>query len=146
MASSREDDVYWRGRILELQGWSFGDTPEMADELLDLVLRGIKSATCSLHKAFKDAGDSLPVKGEESYVKDSQGRPRCVIRITKVELVPMNEITEAFARKEGEGDLSLDYWHREHRRYFELYCKITESELLVCEEFEVVHVFKDHDA
>ena len=143
MQKSPEDDAYWRDRLSELQGWSFGDTPEMADELLDLVLRGIKSATCSLHKAFEDAGDPLPLEGEESYIKDSQGRARCVIRLSKVELVPMNEVTEDFARKEGEGDLSLEYWRREHLRYFELYCTINESELLVCEEFEVIHIFEN---
>ncbi len=146
MSDKTRDDAYWRARLSELDGWSFGDTPEMADELLELVLRGVKRATTSLHKAFENEDEPLPVVGEESYVKDSQGRARCVLRTTHVEVLPMNEVTEEFARKEGEGDLSLAYWYREHLRFFRNYHKeFVDSELVVCEEFEVVHTF-DEDA
>ena len=143
MFENRQDDAYWHVRISELEGWSFGDTPEMADELLELVLRGIKRATTSLHKAYEAEDEPLPVVGEESYVKDSQGCARCVLRTTHVKVLPMNEVTEDFARKEGEGDLSLAYWYREHLRFFRQYHKdFLDSELVVCEEFEVVHIFE----
>lgn len=32
--------------------WSFGDTPEMADELADLVVKGIKTAACGSLSSF----------------------------------------------------------------------------------------------
>ena len=35
----------WRYR--KAPRWSFGDSPELADDLLDLVLSGAKRATCS---------------------------------------------------------------------------------------------------
>jgi uncharacterized protein YhfF len=34
-------------RYQALRSFSFGDGAELADELLDLVLKGIKTATCS---------------------------------------------------------------------------------------------------
>lgn len=33
------------------------------------------------------------------------------------------DVTAEFARKEGEGDLSLEYWQREHQRF--LHVKVT---------------------
>ncbi len=30
-----------------LRSFAFGDSPELADELLELVLQGVKTATCS---------------------------------------------------------------------------------------------------
>ncbi|PXM28036.1 ASCH domain-containing protein, partial [Klebsiella variicola] len=46
----------------------------------------------------------------------------------------------AFARKEGEGDLSLEYWKREHQRFFSCEGHFSEDMELIAEEFEVVEV------
>jgi uncharacterized protein YhfF len=56
---------------LELESFSFGDTPELADELLELVLTGKKSATCWA----ASEGDKGVVVGKRWIVKDGQGRP-----------------------------------------------------------------------
>ena len=48
-------------------------------------------------------------------------------------------MTEAFARKEGEGDLSLEYWQKEHQRFF-TEGHFSEDMELIAEEFEVVEV------
>ena len=37
-----------------IDAWSFGNTPEMADDLLALVLAGKKVATCCLLRAYRD--------------------------------------------------------------------------------------------
>ena len=44
--------------------------------------------------------------------------PVCVIRLISIRLVRFCDVTEEFARKEGEGDLSLEYWRKEHHRFF----------------------------
>lgn len=33
--------------------WQFGDSPELADELIQLVLSGIKTATCRSRASFQ---------------------------------------------------------------------------------------------
>ena len=50
------------------------------------------------------------------------------------------DVTEAFARKEGEGDLSLEYWKKEHQRFFSSEGHFSEDMELIAEEFEVVKV------
>ncbi len=148
MVEVSNSDEYWHSRLQELEGWSFGSGSEMADELLNLVLHGTKRATASLLKAYEMAGEPVPVPGELSYIQDSCGRARCVVRVTRVELTPMNQVDADYARKEGEGDLSLEHWYKEHLAYFTASCEslgveFHESDTVVCEEFEVVHTFND---
>lgn len=122
----------------ELNAFSFGDSPEMADELLDLVLNGIKTATCSALEGYKD--ESLPQIGDQSIVLDSQGKPRCIIEIATIEINRFCDVDSDFAYKEGEADKSLEYWQAEHQNFFER-TNIFDPEMeLVCEEFKLVRV------
>ena len=55
------------------------------------------------------------------------------------------DISEEYARREGEGDKSLAYWKKAHREAFSRECReecgieFTEDMICVCEEFEVVY-------
>jgi hypothetical protein len=82
-------------RYQALRSFAFGDAPEMADELLDLVLRGIKTATCSTQDEPKTS-----VPGERWIVLDGQGAPRCVIESTEVTYRPYSEVDAKFAFEE----------------------------------------------
>ena len=59
--------------------------------------------------------------------------------------VKVSDITEEYARCEGEGDKSLAYWKEAHRQVFERECRedcgigLTEDMICVCEEFDVVY-------
>lgn len=98
--------------------WSFGDSPEMMDELAALVASGRKTATCgSMAGCVED--NCFPVIGAFALVEDSQGDAVCVIRVTAIHLLRFADVTAALAAKEGEGDLSLAYWQTEHQRFFE---------------------------
>lgn len=82
--------------------------------------------------------------GDYSIVTDWHGVARCIIRTTAVNIVPYDEVTVEFARKEGEGDLSLEYWRDVHYRALTHECngigiKFNPHMLVVCEEFEVVY-------
>ena len=94
---------------------SFGDSPAMADELLGLVMAGTKRATCGLARDFAD--DPLR-PGDHWIIVDGRGEARCILRTVSVTPTPIREVDAAFARLEGEGDLSLDWWKREHDAYF----------------------------
>lgn len=97
----------------------FGDSPEMGDELLDLVLIGRKQATCALAYWYRQPGMRFPAPGDLSIILDGAGRPRCVIRTTQVEIKPITEADAQFAFDEGEGDRSFEWWLTEHRKFWQ---------------------------
>ena len=121
-----------------LRSFAFGDGVPLADELLDLVLRGLKTATCSTED---EPNTSTP--GERWIVLDGRGNPRCVIESTEVTYRRYSEVDAAFARDEGEGDRSLAYWRSAHRRYFERQGKFSEDMMLMCERFGLIEIFPD---
>ncbi len=123
-----------------LKQFSFGDNPAMADELLNLVLNGIKTATCSALQEYEAEGKPLPKIGDQSIVLDSQGKSRCVIEVVSVKLKRFCDVDADFAYKEGEGDKSLQYWQQEHKAFFERWDMFDPEMKLVCEEFKVVKI------
>jgi uncharacterized protein YhfF len=125
------------------QAWSFGDTPEMANELGQLVLDGIKTGTASLAWEYNVDNDPLPRAGEYSIVLDGEGDPLCIIETTRVYIEPFNLVDEEQAYAEGEGDRSLAYWREAHWDYFTRRCEVlgrepSEHMPVVCERFRVV--------
>jgi len=124
--------------------WAFGDSADMADRLLAFVLGGGKRATCGSLWGYEARDEALPVAGEFSVVLDGSGVARCVIETTSIEIVAYCDVDADFARAEGEGDLSLDYWRCGHWAYFErelgaLGMAPQADMPLVCERFEVVY-------
>lgn len=100
------------------QTWSFGDNPALADELLDLVLSGVKTGTATALAEFEHSDEPMPVRGDLSIVLDSAGRPRALLRTTEVATVPFSEVSEEHAAAEGEDDRTLASWRREHEKYW----------------------------
>jgi uncharacterized protein YhfF len=121
-----------------LRSFAFGDGPELADQLLDLVVKGIKTATCSTED---EPNTSTP--GERWIVRDGRGEPRCVIETTEVSYRRYNEVDAAFAYEEGEGDRSLSRWRAAHRNYFGRQGKFSEDMMLMCERFRLVDILAD---
>ncbi|WP_312201494.1 ASCH domain-containing protein [Kosakonia cowanii] len=119
------------------QAWQIGDSPALADELATLVASGIKTASCGSFACWQ-AEDPAPKLGSYNIILNGRDEPVCVIRIISLRLTRFCDVTEAFARKEGEGDLSLDYWRKEHQRFFSAAGIFSEEMELVAEEFEVV--------
>ena len=98
--------------------WSFGDNPELADQLLDLVLSGTKTATATSLAELEQAGEPVPGRGDLSIVLDGAGHPRALIRTTDVQVLAFRDVTEEQAAAEGEDDRSLASWRHEHSTYF----------------------------
>lgn len=123
--------------------WSLSDSPEMADELLSLVLTGVKSAIASDMSGYADAS-TLPVVGDLSIVLDGAGRARALTCTTEVRTGPLSSADEGFAWDAGEGDRSLKYWAGAHRRFFHHRSAETDTPfdpdmLMVFERFELLH-------
>lgn len=129
------------------EAWMFGDgTEEMGNELGALVVNGLKTGTCSAEPLFALEGEDLPKVGQYDIVLDGRNQPLAIIQLTKIDIIPMNQVSEEFARSEGEGDLSYDYWYREHERVFTKFLKEYNLEFtpelpLVCQTFKVLDIY-----
>ena len=106
----------------------FGDKP---DELLQLVISGKKTATSCIYR-----GGELAQAGDASIIIDSKGNAEAIIQTTSVSIVPFNQVTEEFARKEGEGDKTLATWRKIHKAFWK---DIKPDTLLECEEFKLLY-------
>jgi len=122
--------------------WGFGATSEQADELLDLVLAGIKTGTASYVWEYEADGEPLPVAGGFDVVLDGSETPRAVIETVSIEVVPFDQVTADHARAEGEDDRTLESWRRIHREFFEAHIDVdrpfSDDMPMVCERFRVV--------
>ncbi|MBS3651246.1 ASCH domain-containing protein [Pseudaminobacter sp. 19-2017] len=120
--------------------FSFGDSPEMADELLALVIAGTKTATCGALRDFPEDSPARPVVGRRDVVLDGQGRRAAVIETVEVTLRRFDEVDESFAFDEGEGFRTLTDWRAGHQRFFERNGGFAPGMELVCERFRLVEV------
>lgn len=122
----------WR----HLESFAFGDSAELADELLALVLEGRKRATCwAVSEGMKGAEI-----GEAMVVLDGAGRPRAVLQTLELTQRRFDEVDESFAFDEGEGDRSLAYWRDAHQRFFTRQKLYRPDMMLWCERFRLVMV------
>lgn len=97
---------------------AFGDGAEMATELAELTVAGIKRATAGLVRQFGPGGEAAPVLGGFVVLLDGAGRPRAIWRTTELRTGPLNSVDAQFAWDEGEGDRTRDWWLSAHRRSF----------------------------
>ncbi|MFN8509546.1 MAG: ASCH domain-containing protein [Deinococcaceae bacterium] len=96
----------------------FGDSPEMAERLGSLVLKGQKTATCTALAFYAADGEPLPTVGGLEIILDGQDKPWLIIKTTEVTVCKFIEVDARFAFDEGEGDRSLEYWRSAHWNYF----------------------------
>jgi uncharacterized protein YhfF len=119
----------WR----HLESFAFGDGPELADELLVLVLEGRKRATCwAVSEGMKGAEI-----GKCMVALDGAGRPRAVLQTLELTQRRFDEVDAAFAFDEGEGD-PLAFWRAAHQSYFTRLKLYRPDMMLWCERFRLV--------
>lgn len=121
-----------------LDRFSFGDHSELADELLSLVLRRLKTATCWPI----EEGQQTEV-GRRSVVCDGAGRPRAILETVSIEQMAFDQVGQEFAASEGEGDGSLHHWRTSHRGYLERAGIFRPDMLLWCETFRLISVLDE---
>ena len=128
------------------QAWYFGDTAELAHELVELVLTGPKRATAGAAWAVDLEPDLGAVPHGYSVVTERDGTPRGVIRTTDLARRALNEVDARFAWDEGEGDRTLADWLDGHRRFFRRECAaagvpFSDDMLVQLERFELLYPF-----
>ena len=152
---SPEVQDYWRnfcvatglGPATPYQAWYFGDSAELAHELVELVLHGPKRATAGLSEFNDQMPQVKPVAGGYSVLTERDGTPRAVIRTTVLERRPFAQVDAAFAWDESEGDRTLADWKDGHRRFFTrelavLERRFDESMAVDLERFELLYPFE----
>lgn len=97
---------------------AFGDGAEMATQLAELTVAGIKRATAGLVRQFGPDGEAAPVVGGFVVLLDGAGRPRAIWRTKELRIGPLNSVDAQFAWDEGEGDRTREWWLSAHRRFF----------------------------
>ena len=118
----------------------FGDNEQLCSELIHLVLTGKKTATCGALRDFENGNEVMPTVGRVDIVLNWDGTPALAIRTKSVEIIRYNEVTEAFALREGENE-SLAEWKEDHKIYFERNGGFDPQMKLVCEQFELIEIF-----
>ncbi|MBY0596532.1 ASCH domain-containing protein [Bacillus bingmayongensis] len=135
---------YWgeNEKPQSVSAWQFGASP---DYLAQLVIDGVKTATCSGHIFYELDNEPLPRVNDYSIILNIHDEPVAIIKTIEVTVTPMNEVSEEFAIAEGEGDRTYDYWRKVHIKFFteELHKigrEFSEDMLLVCERFELIDI------
>ena len=122
------------------EAWCYGsDTPDL---LAELTAAGVKTATASAYPFYEYEKCDLPKVGDYSIILNTNGAAVCIIRTTRVTVVPFMEVSTEQAHREGEGDRTLEYWRTVHAKAFtqelaEINEKFSENMLVVCEEFQL---------
>ena len=125
--------------------FAFGNSPEMADELLELVLAGKKTATVSV--ILEE--EPQPQIGDVSLVLNGRGEPACTIRTTYLETVRFCDLTWEMGRQEGEDETfeqwktgNYGYWTQDAARRGYTF---TEETMMTFEQFEVVDILPEYE-
>jgi uncharacterized protein YhfF len=123
----------------------YGDTAELSQALLALIVSGRKRAGTGLLWAYQHDREPIAQTGDIEIVVDHRNQPALVTRIVSSEVIAFNQVSHEYAAIEGEGDGSLEYWRKGHWSFFSRECKRigrepSESMPVICNVFEVLHV------
>jgi uncharacterized protein YhfF len=115
-----------------------------ANECARLVNVLKKTASCSLKAAWEYDDEPFPNIGALTIVTDWDEVPVCIIKTTAVTIAKFKEVTPEFAKAEGEGDGSYEWWRKAHINFFTAYaneigCQFSEDSELVLERFIKVY-------
>ena len=122
----------------KLETWCFGGDKKTADRLFELVKTGRKTATCSLY-----TGEDISKNIGYSILTNSDQTQKLKIKTKKAYVTRFCDVTSEHAKMEGEGNLSLAYWRKIHKKFFKKECKknkikFSENLEILCEEFQIV--------
>ena len=110
---------------------------------LSMVLSGSKTAMFTPLETIEINMEKMPVSGEVYVVLDTNDEPRCVIELTDVRIIPLNEISWELARKDGE-DEDMQDWKEKMEEFLEEEADLCGFEALpdskiVCEIFKLIY-------
>lgn len=122
----------------------FFDNQEESHRSLNLVLDKKKTSYSQSLQVIQLKNQVIPRIYDFVVLTDYHGEARCIVKNTKVRLIPLFNITSEQARTDGEGDLSLTDWKKIHWNFFarELaaFGKIPKDSMIVVHQsFELIY-------
>lgn len=133
----KEEDAVYSGELV------FEDEGMTGQTQLSMVLSGAKTAMFTPLETIEINMEKVPVAGEVYVVLDTEEEPRCVIELTDVRIIPLNEISWELAQKDGE-DENMQDWQDKMKEFLEEEADLCGFEPLpdskiVCEIFKLVY-------
>lgn len=121
----------------------FGSHESSANQLLNLVLSGKKTATCSSLEAYKIQGEPLPKLEDYCIITNWQGEPKGIIKTINIEKMKFEDMTFDICKREGE-DKTLESWQNNHIYFFkaegeQLGYEFSWDMEIIFEDFELVY-------
>jgi uncharacterized protein YhfF len=121
-----------------VRAYRFAETP---NELAQLVIDGIKTASSNTNHFFEQPNRHMPQIGDYNIILNKEFRPVCCIQITAVKTCMYEEVDEAFAIAEGDG--SYENWDAIHTDYFSEQLAAANlvfhrQTLLLCQSFQLI--------
>ena len=92
--------------------WAFEDAP---DKLAELVVQGIKTATCSAYDLYQINHGPLPQAGDYSIILNSDEEAVCVIKTLKVYVTEFKNVSKEHAFKDKTSSTSSLYSKRDSK-------------------------------
>ena len=137
-------DPIEKSKIKNISADYFCSDEENANICAELVLSGIKTASCSLKESYKYTNYDIPMSGDLLIVTSWDHAPVCIVEITETKEVKFSEVKDLHAHKEGEGDKSLSWWNKAHVDFFSRECEelgieFNKNMTLILEYFKVVY-------
>ncbi|HYI32911.1 MAG TPA: ASCH domain-containing protein [Glaciibacter sp.] len=104
-----------------------------------LVLDGIKRATAGLVADYAEEDEPVESVGERLVLVDDDLNRLGLIEVTRVDIVPLCEVTWDFAQAEGEGFTDLADWREAHESFWiSKGVDITDTTQVTCIYFDLV--------
>lgn len=118
----------------------FGSKEKEIDDLAEKVLKGEKTATSSLLDYYTLGLKQLSQIGDLAYILNSRDEKLAIVKIEKIEIIRFKDITDAFAKEEGDGN--FENWFNIHHSYYsqqlaKIGKQLTDDTELVCEWFTI---------
>ncbi|MBR4599591.1 MAG: ASCH domain-containing protein [Treponema sp.] len=135
--NQNENEAVYSGELV------FEDEGMTGRTQLSMVLSGSKTAMFTPLETIEINMEKMPVTGEVYVVLDTNDEPRCVIELTDVRIIPLNEISWELARKDGE-DEDMQDWKEKMEEFLEEEADLCGFEALpdskiVCEIFKLIY-------
>lgn len=97
---------------------TFGGSAAMANVIVPLILTGQKTGTFALASEFESDPAAAPRVGDDYVVTWFEGPPALLYRVTEVQLVPFEGISDEHVQVEGPNARNVEAWRRIHWDYW----------------------------
>ena len=122
-----ELDEFWQAACSRNQGLADGPAyqvrwigldHETTEQIIELIVAKDKTGTFTLPWIIDRTDQPDPQIGDPIILIDFAGKPRVLVRLTKIYTVPFGEVTDEDTAIDGSPVRSIDIWRPLHTQYW----------------------------